>query len=201
LWDTLAFDTPNDGAETVFVAEPISNTCRVRVSAIDAEFVDVSDGDFAIVSSQGYLALMRDTQPNTAVLNWNAGIMECPETALEVFHLKNFGNEAITVYRAENVANPSFSRVTNCPLSFTLAAGEMSACDVSLGFAPSEDGSYFDTLLIRTNASNAEGLYVRIPIEAAQTRTPATPIVVITASGRMRSELIGDGIGGVRRMW
>jgi len=181
------------------VNEPISNVCRVRVSAIEDVYSDVSDGNFSIVPSQGYLALVRATQPNTAVLNWNAGTVECPQTPMETFHLKNFGSASITVYRAENVSNPAFSRITNCPLSFTLSAGEISSCEITLSFAPNEDGTYRDTLRIRTNASNATGLYLRVPLVATQIRTPATPQIVITVSGEdavLHWNAITQSVGG-----
>jgi hypothetical protein len=198
-WDTLAFDTPNDSAEAVFIPEPISSLCRVRVTALDMSLSDISDANFVISPSQGYLALVRPAQPSQAVLSWNLGSMECPQTVLESFRLKNFGTAPITVYRPENLTNPAFSRTTNCPLSFTIQPGEMTSCELGLNFAPESDGFFRDTLRIRTNASNAEGLYVRIPLSGTQISTPATPQVVITTQGqdaRLTWHRITESVGG-----
>lgn len=182
-WDSVVIELNNDGKRAVFVDEPISDHCRFRVTALEDELVDVSDGDFSIVPSEGYLALVRPAQQGTAVLSWNAGTIECPNVVLETLRLKNFGDEAIAVYRPEALTSPAFSRITTCPTSFTLQAGEMSTCDVTLNFAPEGDGTYWDTLRVRTNASNAVDSYVRIPLIGTQVSTPATPEVVIAIQG------------------
>jgi hypothetical protein len=182
-WELLAEDTPNDGAEAVTLNEPISSHCRVRVSAIEDVFTDISDGDFAIVPSQGYLSLVRQSSPTSPVLAWNVGTLECPQTVTELFHFKNFGSAPIIVYRADNVSNPAFSRITDCALSYSLAPGEMSACGVTLSLAPPSDGSFLDTLRIHTNASNGVNGYLRVPLAGAQISTPATPQVVLATSG------------------
>ncbi len=182
-WEVLVESTDNDGGEPVALNEPISSHCRVRVSAVEDVFTDVSDGDFSLVPSQGYLALVRSSVPGTAILAWNAGTLECPQTATEVFRFKNFGSAAITVFRADNVSNPAFSRITDCALSYSLAAGEMSACGVTLSFAPEDNGSFVDTLRVHTNASNGVYGYVNIPLSGSQISTPATPQVVIATQG------------------
>lgn len=182
-WDTLAFNTPNDSVETVFVEEPISDNCRVRVSSIETGFTDVSNADFAIMPSSGYLAMVRLSQPNTALLSWNAGTMECPNAIQETFRLKNFGSASINVFRPEETPSAEFSRVTACPSSFTLLPGQVSACDLTLSFTPEGDGNYLDSMRIRTNASNGENGAVWIPLTGNQVTTPESPEVTISVQG------------------
>ncbi len=182
-WDTLAFDTPNDSVETVFVEEPISDHCRVRISSLETGFTDVSNADFAIVPSSGYLAMVRSSQPNTALLSWNAGTMECPNAIQETFRLKNFGSASINVFRPEETPTAEFSRVTACPSSFTLLHGQVSSCDLTLSFTPESDGNYLDSMRIRTNASNGTNGALWIPLTGSQTTTPASPNVTIFVQG------------------
>jgi hypothetical protein len=47
-WTTLVASTGNDGAESVTVPDTPSAQCRVRVSELDGDPSDVSDGDFTI---------------------------------------------------------------------------------------------------------------------------------------------------------
>ncbi len=56
-WETITDSTENDGAYEWFVTDPLSDSCRIRICALQDTFCDVSDGNFSIVSSQGYLAL------------------------------------------------------------------------------------------------------------------------------------------------
>jgi hypothetical protein len=49
FWETLIVSTPNDGTWNWTVTEPISQTCKVRISdAADGDPVDMSDSDFTI---------------------------------------------------------------------------------------------------------------------------------------------------------
>lgn len=198
-WEVLADSTENDGEFEWFVTDPLSDNCRIRVSAVADTFSDISDGDFSIVSSQGYLALVRTSAPNNAVLNWNAGEIECPLTSSATFRLKNFGSEAIVVFQPLEPASSEFSRATNCGGFFALAPGQMSACSLTLAFDPASDGTYHDTLLIQTDAVNQQGGYVRIPLSGEQISTPATPQVVIDVSGEdavLHWDPVTQSVGG-----
>jgi hypothetical protein len=183
-WELLAPNEANDGEHTMFVDAPLSGLCRVRVSALEDTFSDISDADFAIVSSQGYLGLYSANQPNNPVLLWNGGILECPSITEVTYALKNFGNQAIQVFRPIEPPTSPFSRViSGCPLQFVLQPGEVSGCQVTLHFVPESDGVVMDTLRIQTNASNAIGAFLKVPLSGEQISTPAAPEVVITSQG------------------
>ncbi|MBU1984520.1 hypothetical protein KJ815_08930, partial [bacterium] len=182
-WETLAAVTENDGVELVYINAPPSDHCRVRISALEDTLSDISDGDFSIVSSQGYLALARQSLPTSPVLTWNAGTVECPSSFTETFRLKNFGSEAIVVFQPLEPASDEFSRATSCGSYFALAPGQMSTCSLTLAFDPDDDGTYLDTLLIQTDAANGVNGYVRIPLSGTQISTPAAPEVVISPEG------------------
>lgn len=182
-WEPLADSTDNDGVEAVWVTEPLSNRCRVRVHALAITLADTSDGDFAITSSQGYLALVRAGAPTAPLLSWNAGSVECPQTAAQTFRLKNFGSEAIVVFAPPEPPLAEFARATSCGSLFALAPGQMSACSLTLTFAPGADGAYTDTLAVQTDAVNGLGGAVRFPLTGSQVSTPAAPSVIIQPQG------------------
>jgi hypothetical protein len=183
-WEVLVDSTENDGEEPVWVTDPLSNHCRVKMSALEYALFDVSDGDFSIVSSQGYLALVRPSQPTAPVLLWYAETIECNQDSSETFRLKNFGSEVVGVFQPLEPTSGEFSRTTACSSYFTLAPGEMSTCDMTLTFAPAgAQGLYRDTLLVASDAVNAEGGYVRFPLSGEQITTLAAPQVVIATEG------------------
>jgi parallel beta-helix repeat protein len=47
-WEILVNSTENDSEEAVFVADLLSDQCRVKVSALEDTLFDISDGDFSI---------------------------------------------------------------------------------------------------------------------------------------------------------
>ncbi|MBM3324252.1 MAG: hypothetical protein FJY66_01140 [Calditrichaeota bacterium] len=197
-WEILVDSTEDDGEEAVWVTDPPSVHCRVKVSALQDSLFDISDADFSIVCSQGYLALVRPSQPTVPVFSWNAGIVECPDSVSETFRLKNFGDEAIVVFQPLEPASADFSRTTTCPGSFVLAPGEMSTCEVTLTFDPLADGICPDTLLVQSDAMNQQGGYVRFPLSGQQISTPDSPQVVIITEGidaRLRWYPITQSIG------
>ena len=182
-WEVLKDSTANDGEEAVFVTDPLSTHCRIRVLAYDDTLTDISDSNFTISSSQGYLALVRTSAPDIALVNWNAGTIECPQVATETFRLKNFGSQVIVAFQPLEPVSSQFSRSTSCGTFFAMGPGQMSACSLRLSFDPSSDRAWLDTLLIQTDAINAINGYVRIPLSGAQISTPAPPQVVIQPAG------------------
>ena len=181
-WETLATNTPNDGEETFLVTDPLSDSCRISVSTIPDSLTDISDSNFSIVSSEGYLALVRTSQLQIPIISWNAGVVECPLTTSLTFHLKNFGNESVVVYLPILPIGPQFTLVGNCA-TFTLEPGQVSSWTPTITYNPLSDGSHHDTLRIMTDAVNQQGGYVRIPLTGQQISTPATPTVVINIQG------------------
>jgi len=167
-WELLMDGTENNGAEAVFVTEPLSDHCRVKVSALEDTLFDISDGDFSIDCSQGYLALVRPLEADVRVLSWEAGTVDSTHTVIKIFCLKNFGSEMITIFQPLEPPSAEFSLVTNCPGLLDLAPGEMSVCQVALTFNPSANGIYYDTLLIQSNAVNQQSGYVRFPLSGEQ---------------------------------
>ncbi|MCC6477430.1 hypothetical protein IT157_10295 [bacterium] len=179
LWEVITDSTENDGEYAWFVTDPLSDSCRIRICAVQDTFCDISDGNFSIVSSQGYLALVRSSAPNSPVLNWNAGVTECPASKQEWFRLKNFGSEAVVVFQPLEPPSGEFYRSTACGSFFALAPNQMSACSLSLSFQPTSDGMKLDTLSVQTDAVNGVGGYVKIPLSGEQISTPASPEVGI----------------------
>jgi hypothetical protein len=199
IWEMLRDDTENDGVEAVYITDPLSDRCRIRVSTIGDTLSDISDSNFSIVSSQGYLALILSAQPTLPLISWNAGVMECPNSTMQGFRLKNFGNESIVVFCPETLTGPNFSRQTNCSSYFALAPGEVSACSLTVTYDPMSDGIHYDTLMIMTDAVNQVGGYVRIPLQGQRISTPATPVTVLSLEGnnaRLTWEPITESILG-----
>jgi len=181
-WEIVATSTQNDGEEIFLATDPLSDSCRIRVSALLDTLSDISDSNFSIVSTQGYLALVYLSQLQTPVITWNAGVLECPLTSSQTFRLRNFGIESIVVCSPLQLAGPHFFIVSNCD-TMTLAPGQVSACSLTIAYDPLSDGIHYDTLLIMTDAINQQGGYVRIPLTGQQISTPATPTVVINIQG------------------
>ncbi|HEY3295204.1 MAG TPA: hypothetical protein VGL38_07185 [bacterium] len=130
--------------------------------------------------SQGILAVVRMSAPNDPLYNWNAGVVECPQTVTsDAFHLKNFGTESITVSCPILMHHNGFSRNTNCPCSGTLAPGQVGSCSFTVTFNSTTDGTLRDTLRIQTNAWNSYGGFVRIPLAGTCVATPPETRVVI----------------------
>lgn len=182
-WEVITSSTENDGEYEWFVTDPLSDSCRIRICAVQDTFCDISDGNFSIVSSQGYLALVKSNTQNTPVLSWNAGTLECPSPRQEYFRLKNFGSEAVVVFQPLEPASAEFSRATTCGSFFALAPGGISTCSLTVGFAPTGEGLIHDTLRIQTDAINGIGGFVSIPLSGNQIRTPESPEVVISTVG------------------
>ena len=182
-WEVLADSTPNDGEEIIFVTYPVSDSCRVRISILDSACSDISDADFRIATSQGYLALVQPSQPNTPVLSWDAGVQECPATAVVTYCFKNFGTEDLMVLAPTLAAGTHFGVTNECLLPFELAPGQMSPCSLRLTLLPAEDGTCDDTLIIQSDAVNGIGGFVRIPLSGSQITTLSAPQVVIKVSG------------------
>jgi hypothetical protein len=199
VWEVLRDSTENDGTEAVYVTDPLSTHCRIRISAVGDTLSDLSDADFSIVSSQGYLGLARSSAPGTAVLNWAAGVAECPQVQSEWFRVKNFGSEAIVVFQPMEPASPEFSRTTSCGGFFALAPGQLSACSLRVSFDAAADGSYADTLLLQSDAVNAVNGFVRIPLAGSQISTPAVPQITILPQGmdvHLSWQPITQSVGG-----
>jgi hypothetical protein len=191
--------TPDDGEEPIFVGGVPSNACRVRISTASGSHRDISNRDFTIASSSGFLALVEESSPNNPLVSWNAGILECPTTSSETFHFKNLGSEPIVVFQPSEPVSVEFFRTTSCPDTCVLNPGQMSTCEVMLIFDPLADGFYRDTLFVQSDAVNGQGGYVRFPLSGEQISTPDSPQVVIATEGndaRLRWNPITQSIYG-----
>jgi predicted GH43/DUF377 family glycosyl hydrolase len=184
LWTILADSLPNTSIADVSVGDVPSDSCRIRVSTIGADFSAISDSDFSITYSQGYLVLVRSKQPGVAVTAWNAGVLECPAMAQDTFLLQNLGSENVAVYAAPQLTNSSFIERGGCGDYILLPPGQLGACDIILSFdIPAGDGIVTDTLLIPTDASNQQSGYVRIALSGQRITTPGSPEVTIQMTG------------------
>lgn len=182
-WEPLVDSTANDGEFVWNVSGPPSDACRIRVCAIEDTFCDISDNNFSIVSSGGFLTMVRSSQPNTPVTTWNSGIIECQQIASQWFRFKNFGNSTLVFLPPLEPTSAAFSRTTTCAGFVGLAANEISACSVRVSFSAPQDGEFTDLMLIESNAVNIDGNYVEITLFGEQISTPAAPEVVITSQG------------------
>jgi hypothetical protein len=182
-WEILADSTANDSVEVIYINDPLSNHCRIRISAVDGTVSDISDDDFAIVPSQGYLAMITLDQPLIPLVTWEAGYVECNGSSSETFYLKNFGNESIVVFDPEPPIGPYFTSIDSCPPFFALAPEEVSACSLTITYNPSGLGIDHDTLRIMSDAVNAQNGYVHIALSGQQITTPAVPQVTISIEG------------------
>ncbi len=205
-WETITDSTENDGAYEWFVTDPLSDSCRIRICALQDTFCDVSDGNFSIVSSQGYLALVRSSQANAPLTGWNFGAVECPSAASQWFRFKNFGSESIVVFQPLEPASSEFSRTTPCEAFFALAPNQMSACSVRVVFDAASDGLYTDVLRVQTDAVNGVNGFVEFALAGEQISTPAAPEVVITTAGldaHLSWSVVDTSIGGcaVTGLW
>lgn len=183
-WESIASGTPNDGVFEWFVTDPLSDSCRIRVCAFADTVCGISEGSFSIVSSQGYLAFIQSNAPNNPISFWNAGEYECPGIVSQAFWVKNFGDESISIYPPSEPNGGQFNISSSCDSLFVLASNSVSSCSIQVSFVPSAEGFHFDTLRLQTNAVNGIGGYVSIPLSGSQTRTPASPQVVITTQGQ-----------------
>ncbi|HEY3294125.1 MAG TPA: DUF2341 domain-containing protein [bacterium] len=183
-WTLLADSLPNNGAAFADAGETVSDACRIRLSTLGADYQDMSDADFGITASQGYLALVRPNQPGVPIVNWDVGTVECPFTPTDTFLLRNLGQQDVTVYAVPLPADSVFSTRSSCGDYITLPPGQMSACDMVLTFGlPDHDGLFQDTLLIPTDAANQNGGFVRIPLSGHRVTTPPAPQVTIIIDG------------------
>ncbi|MBL0060446.1 MAG: hypothetical protein IPP40_02880 [bacterium] len=181
------------------MTDPLSDSCRIRICALQDTLCDVSDGNFSIVSSQGYLGLVRSSSPNAPLTSWNFGAVECPNAASQWFRLKNFGSESIVVFQPLEPATSEFSRTTPCGTFFALAPNQMSACSVRVVFDPASDGIYNDVLRVQTDAVNGVNGFVEFGLNGEQISTPAAPEVVITTQGedaRLSWAVVDSSLGG-----
>jgi len=182
-WEIIIDSTDNDGVEEVLVTDPLSSNCRVRVSKYDGSDFDISNSNFSIISSQGYLTLVDPLHPEGQILLWNAGVVECPRDTSRTFFLKNFGLDTTIVFAPTIMTGLDFSVGSNCPPSFIIAPGEISTCSLSVTFDPLDNGIHKDTILIITDAVNAQNGYLPIPLLGQQISTPATPQITIIPDG------------------
>lgn len=197
-WETITESTENDGVFEWFVTDPLSDSCRIRICALQDTFCDVSDGNFSIVSSQGYLGLIRLSAPSTPVTAWNTGNIECPNAASQTFRLKNFGSEPIVVFQPPEPLSTEFSRTTTCGSFFALAPGGISTCSLTVSFSPTIVELVQDTLRIQTDAVNGINGYVNIPLSGSQIRTPESPEIVLSTVGNnsvLRWDPVTQSIG------
>jgi hypothetical protein len=135
--------------------------------------------------SHGVLALVRASAPNVPVYSWNAGTIDCGQTApTQVFHLKNFGTEAVNITSPPILeADAAFQRTTACPCTGVLGPGQMNSCAITVTFSPDANGVFNDTMRVQTNAWNSYGGFVRYALSGARVSTPAAPHIVIQSVG------------------
>jgi hypothetical protein len=183
-WTVLADSLPNTGGVNVPAGEVPTDSCRIRVSTVGAEYSAISASDFAIAFSQGFLVMVRPNQPGLPVSSWDAGTVECPQMPADTFVLRNLGNETVAVFYPPVPTSGAFEERSDCLDQMFLPPGEMSACNIVLALAsPDMNGLYRDTLMIATDASNQVGGFVQIPLIGHRVQTPTAPQVTLQMLG------------------
>lgn len=184
VWEILADSTANDGQENFMLTGPAAERCRVRISTLCWPwFSDVSDSNFTITASTGYLAMVGSAQQHVAISSWNAGALECPEQPSVVYHFKNFGSQSLVAFPPSLLVGEDFLLTHDCPPFFALAPGEISTCSIGLTYAPQSQFTHRDSVMVMSNAFNAVNGFVSIPLSGSQIRTPESPEVVISTVG------------------
>jgi hypothetical protein len=102
-WETIAQNTDNDGMELWTVSGPLSDHCRVRVSAVEDTLADMSDADFSII---GHLQLIH---PNGGE-QWNIGQPDTVRWAAE-------GITAVQLELNRNFPNGDWELLTESTLN------------------------------------------------------------------------------------
>ncbi|MBI5058734.1 lamin tail domain-containing protein [candidate division KSB1 bacterium] len=136
-----------------------------------------------VPSGESVLNIVRTSNLSTAVTEWNAGTVECPDSMRQWFFFKNFGGAPLAVNPPFTVAGPHFLVTSTCLSTINLTPLGVSGCSLAVTFAQPLIGAYVDTLRIPTNASNAVGGIVSIPLAGTRASTPASPIVTVRRSG------------------
>lgn len=141
-------------------------------------------GNFVVTGvAQGILGMVRSSDINTSITDWNFGASECPDTASQYFLFRNFGTATLTVTPPMTVGTSQFMSTNNCVIQFSLTPNQLSTCSLRVRFAGTSRGTYLDTLRIQTNAANAVGGLVRVPLAGTWNLSPDEPLVVIRRAG------------------
>ncbi len=136
--------------------------------------------NFTISSSAGNIALIMPSNTDNPLYAWDAASVICPDSVRQVFFLKNFGTGPASVTPPLQVGGPHFYLTTNCSSPFDLTAGQISACSLTIVFRPQAVDIFIDTLRFISDAANAQGGYVRIPLYGEQTAEPQPPQQLVT---------------------
>lgn len=174
-WESLSASTADDGSESVYVSGLPSTQCRVRVTQIPGGGSDVSDQDFSILLSSGQIALINLPDQTTEIHSWDSDSLECGTIHELTTRVKNFGTDTCIVWAPQPFSTAHFQNITTCTDSVFLAPGAYMSCFMSLRYDPVSDGFHYDTLRIRSNASNTvDGIYT-FPVSGFRYSFPHQP--------------------------
>ncbi|MFZ5434336.1 MAG: hypothetical protein ACOZB3_11275 [Calditrichota bacterium] len=180
-WEMLADSADSNGEVQVWVDEHFYYHCRIRVSALNDTISDISDDDFSIVTHQGFVQLIYWTPPYFSLTNWDAGIIECPQDYFMQFRFLNIGNGSALVHWIREPLTPQFTRTLDSIVPFVVPPQSVSNAIFSMQFATDSDGIFHDTLIIETDAINAEDGLLRFPLSGTRITTPNAPAISIAA--------------------
>lgn len=178
-WELLAGNIVSFGGRLVTVNGPVSDRCVVWIHSADTT-AQVYSQVFTIADPNGYLIVEDVSEPDLQLTGWNAGSLECPDNALLGIKLKNLGLTDINISGLSLASGTAFELATDCPVAFALAPLTASECDLTISFAVEDAGLYRDTLVIITDAINADGGIFSFPLEAYRTVTPMSPEIVLS---------------------
>ncbi len=183
IWEMLAQNVPNTGVAVVSVNSPVSAHCRLRVSAMNDPYTWISDGDFSLQFSQGFLALVNADHTDTPLISWNGGVRECAGAISDTFYFRNFGAQPCMA-SLETLPNTlTVSDGNACGGEIHLQPGEISPCYIVFAagmFAAA--GVLNDSFAVQTDAVNHDATgHLWFHLKATVVTTPKAPVVTIAA--------------------
>ncbi|MBI5060183.1 hypothetical protein HZB60_10435 [candidate division KSB1 bacterium] len=193
-WEILTGSTPDDGAEVVAIGQPPSDSCRIRVTQLPVGGSDESDIDFSVRSSNGQIAFIELPDQTTPIYSWDIGVVECGTARQRALHIKNFGTDTLLVSVPLPLTTPGFSAQETCADSFYVAPGAYTSCSILPRFGDGLDGSFADTLRMRTNAANAVNDYFEFPMTVTQFSVPDEPDSVVIIGLEDSIKVVWGGI-------
>jgi hypothetical protein len=179
-WELLAEGLENDWEEAVIVGEPLADNCRIRVRTENGSAIAVSPANFQIISALGYLQVEFVDDPGEQVFSWDAGSLECPDSAAIEIQFSNPGYTPVAVLAPYLAEGDIFQFENDCLTEIVIPAESTAVCTMRVSFASPSIGIHLDTLRIPAIAVNAENNLISFPLTAERTSTVTPPEIVLT---------------------
>ncbi|MCI0515494.1 choice-of-anchor D domain-containing protein, partial [candidate division KSB1 bacterium] len=175
-WNDIIASTPDDGAYLWTAASPTSVNCLIRISDVDGNPTDVSDGPFTIAT---------EPRPEIAIdpTAWDFGTVALGNIVEKIFVISNYGAANLDVYATTLTGtNAAEFSILSGAAPFTIIPGATS--NLVLRFTPATAGNKSAAINIASNDANKNPLLVNLT--AVAEGTPAiswqAPITLVGGS-------------------